>query len=1187
MYLKSLELQGFKSFPDKVKLTFDKGLTGVVGPNGSGKSNIGDAVRWVLGEQSTKTLRGNKMEDVIFSGTTARKAVGFACVTLTIDNNQKELNNEDSEVAVTRKIYRSGESEYKINGKNVRLKDINELFMDTGLGRDGYSIIGQGRIAEIVDAKSTERRDIFEEAAGISKFRYKKAEAERKLIQSQDNINRLQDIVSELESRVEPLREQSQKAEKFIELAEQRKRLEISLWVGRLNELKGIIEKLSEDSLIYTAQYEGIENEIEKEEHQIQIAYQKMRDITVKTDEYKAFILDAERQSSEYKSEIAVCENDIEHSKSLIESIKQRQGSEQNSQKLLRDKISHLKNKLEDLKKYQKDINSQICENEQAFTDIEEQSQNIEKSFGEKETKINQLYVQQNDVKLKLAASEITISEAKQQLQSVMAQMAEFAERSEKYSADIKIAEETLKNIESDQEQADNRLSGLSLMYQKKIQKFDEKKALYEKTVFEIKEKQQRVNLLTDLENSMEGFNYSVKEIIKASKSSRISGIHGTVAQLITVDAMYATAVETALGGALQNIVVENENTAKRCIALLKEMKKGRATFLPVTSVRAYEFSEGGVKNETGFVALGNEIISCDSAYSHIMKNLLGKTVIAEDIDYASVIAKKYGYKFRIVTLDGQIVNAGGSFTGGAAVHSSGVLTRKNEINDLNLKISELDKVRDTIWQEVQKLKAQTDKLELDMEAVKSEKARLNEDKINLRSEIKSLDSILQQTDNQLQLNADSKSQIDTKISENTKQLELSEKMIMSVNKQIETAQSGITSQQNMRDELHARRKELSEKLYDIKLKNMSVKKDIEAVELEIKQINESVAGISENTKQLDDQLKQQQQIITVKNGKIQDNKILLEESAQKVARYRDDIKEASSLHNEYEQSITAMRAGLKSINDDKERISREISRLDEKKITMQRDYDVIVSQMWESYEFTRSEAEKIIIKIENAVEAQKQLNQIKASIKALGNINVSAIEEYKEVAKRYEFLSSQLSDIELSKKELEKLINNLTVDMQKIFAENFIKINENFKTIFTELFGGGKADLVLTDPENVLESGIEIVVAPPGKVIKNLISLSGGEQTFVAIAIYFAILKIKPAPFCILDEIDAALDEVNVRKYAMYLNNFIHTTQFILVTHRRGTMEHANVLYGVTMQQNGVSKLLKMNQVDIPDEIQ
>ncbi len=1187
MYLKSLELQGFKSFPDKVKLTFDKGLTGVVGPNGSGKSNIGDAVRWVLGEQSTKTLRGNKMEDVIFSGTTARKAVGFASVTLTIDNSQKELNYEDNEVAVTRKLYRSGESEYKINGKNVRLKDINELFMDTGLGRDGYSIIGQGRIAEIVDAKSTERRDIFEEAAGISKFRYKKAEAERKLIQSQDNINRLQDIVSELGARVEPLREQSQKAEKFIELAEQRKQLELSLWVGRLNELKGVIEKLSEDSLIYTAQYESIENEIEKEESKIQVAYQKMRDITVKADEYKALILDAERQSSEYKSEIAVCENDIEHSKSLIDSINQRQGNERDSQKLLNDKISQLKINLEDFQKYQKDINSQISENEQAFADIEEQSQNIEKSFGEKEAGINGLYIQQNDVKLKLAAAETTISEARQQLEAVVLQIEEFTQKSEKYSSSVKTAEEALKNIESGKEQAENRLSGLSLMYQKKTGKYEEKKELYEKTVFEIKEKQQRVNLLTDLENSMEGFNYSVKEIIKASKSSRISGIHGTVAQLISVDAMYATAVETALGGALQNIVVENENTAKRCIALLKEMKKGRATFLPVTSVRAYEFGDAGVKNEQGFVALGNEIVSCDSAYAHIMKNLLGKTVIAEDIDYAAVIAKKYGYKFRIVTLDGQVINAGGSFTGGAAVHSSGVLTRKNEINDLNLKISELEQTRNTVSQEVQKLKAQTDKLELDMEAVKSEIAVLNEDKINLRSEIKSLESILQQTDNQLKACTDSKSRIDTKISENTKQAELSGEMLLVLNKQIETAQSGITSQQNMRDELNAKRKELSEKLYDIKLKSMSVRKDIEAVELEIKQTYESVAGISENTKQLDDQLKQQQQIIALKNDKIQENRILLEEYTQKMARYRDDIKEASSLHNEYEQSITAMRAGLKSINDDKERISREISRLDEKKITMQRDYDLIVSQMWESYELTRSEAEKITVEIKNAVEAQKNLNQIKTAIKSLGNINVSAIEEYKEVSQRYEFLSTQLSDVELSKKELEGLINNLTVDMQRIFAENFVKINENFKTIFAELFGGGKAELVLTDPENILESGIEIIVAPPGKVIKNLISLSGGEQAFVAIAIYFAILKIKPAPFCILDEIDAALDEVNVRKYAMYLNNFINTTQFILVTHRRGTMELANVLYGVTMQQNGVSKLLKMNQVDIPEEIQ
>ncbi|MCQ2464543.1 MAG: chromosome segregation protein SMC [Oscillospiraceae bacterium] len=1185
MYLKSLELHGFKSFPDKVTLTFDKGLTGVVGPNGSGKSNIGDAVRWVLGEQSTKTLRGNKMEDVIFSGTTARKPAGFASVTLTIDNSTGELNHDDSEVAVTRKIYRNGDSEYKINGKTVRLRDINELFMDTGLGRDGYSIIGQGRIAEIVGAKSTERRDIFEEAAGISKFRYRKAEAQRKLAQAQENLNRLMDIVTELESRVEPLRKQSEKAEKFLVLADSRKTLEISLWVHDLDELSESLKKLSEDSLIYTAQYENIESQIEREEQEIQAAYDKMREISVKIEEYRQLILDTEKESSDVRSAIAVCENDIRHSESIIQSVKDRQNDEENSRKAIFEKIDELKQKLAENESRVTETEKELESTENSFNDIKREASEAEKNFGDGESEINGLYKKQSELRLSIAASESKKDETAKQLENINSQLEEFNRTVEGYEEEIRSNRETLALIEDKEKESENRLAGLSMVYKKKKAAFDEKKQLFEDLSLQMKEKQQREKLLTDLENSMEGFNYSVKEILKAQKNQRISGIYGTVAQLITVEGEYTTAIETALGGALQNIIVKNEDTAKRCIALLKELRKGRATFLPVTSVKPYEFHDNGVRNENGFVALGDEIVTCDSEFKKIMSNLLGRTVIAEDIDYASVIAKKYGYKFRIVTLDGQVINAGGSFTGGSAVQSSGVLSRKNEINELTEKIKELEGLTASARDEAQKIKTEAEKIRLDTEAENESKQKLSEDIIRFRSEIRSLESIMQQADQQNRNYRESRERLEKSLAESDELHRTASEELEKLNAEIETAQSKIDSQQSLRENLVNQRQTLSDKLYQLRLQKMEAEKSCDAVKLEISHCESDAANLDQNSKQLNAQIAENEKIIEGKRAEIEKHRAELENAAGKTEVYKNSITASSDMHNRFEQSITEKRAALKRVNEDKERVSREMSRFDEKKINTQRDYDTIISRMWENYELTRSEAEQISVALDNVPDAQKKLADIKNSIRALGNINVAAIEEYKEVSERYGFLSEQLRDVETSKRELEKLIEELTTDMQRIFAESFAQINKNFREIFVDLFGGGKADLELTDPDNILESGIEIKVAPPGKVIKNLISLSGGEQAFVAIAIYFAILRIKPAPFCILDEIDAALDEVNVRKYAFYLKNFVSTTQFILVTHRRGTMELANVLYGVTMQHNGESKLLKMNQVDIPDE--
>ena len=645
MYLKSLEIQGFKSFPDKISLTFDKGLTAVVGPNGSGKSNIGDSVRWVLGEQSTKTLRGNKMEDVIFSGTVARKPMGFAAVTLNIDNSDKTFPDMDDEVAVTRKLYRSGDSEYMINGKSCRLKDINELFMDTGLGRDGYSIIGQGRIAEIVGAKSNERRDIFEEAAGISKFRYKKLEAERKLTSAQENLVRLTDILSELEGRVEPLRIQSEKAAKFIKLAEQRKTLEISVWVNRLDELKGKLEALDEKILVSRNEYENIENDIRREEEKISEGYARMQESTVKSDELRQKMIEEEQEASGMKSGIAVFENDIKHCEEAIEAARRSIGnSEKNRQSLLDGKKS-AESKISELTDELGKLEKEIAEAEKSLAGAEAESSRLGENVDKAGSEINGLYIKQSEYRFAVESAKNAIREENSRLEEISEGNTDFSRKLEEHRQRLSEAEKDKEKNSAANQELKNKLSGLEMLYKSRKNGFEQAKAEFEKALYELKDRQQRRKILTDLENNMEGFAGSVKLVLKAGKQGRISGVLGTVAQNIGVKPEYAVAVETALGGAMQNIIVENEDIAKRCIRFLKEQRGGRATFLPLTSVNGRELDEKGLEECSGFVSIASRIIEADEKFSGIISSLLGRIAIAEDIDSAAVIAKNTAIK--------------------------------------------------------------------------------------------------------------------------------------------------------------------------------------------------------------------------------------------------------------------------------------------------------------------------------------------------------------------------------------------------------------------------------------------------------------------------------------------------------------------------------------------------------------
>ncbi len=1174
MYLESLEMQGFKSFPDKIKLDFHKGLTAVVGPNGSGKSNIGDAVRWVLGEQSSKTLRGGKMEDVIFAGTTQRKPMGFAQVTLNIVNNRGLLQVSADRVSVTRKLYRSGESEYMINGSQVRLKDIYELFMDTGLGRDGYSIIGQGRVAEIVSAKSGERREIFEEAAGISKFRYKKAEAERRLAAAQENILRLNDIMGELESRVEPLRIQSEKAAKFLELSDRKKSLEIAAWVKQLDDLKARLEEISDKILINKGEYDAVEADISRLEAEAEDLQTKMESSSLKIEEMRAKILEAEKSNTQLHSDIAVFENDISHCLETISDIEKQQESAENSgeenRRIIEEKLALVKKAEEDIS----DTEEKHKTASEELNRLSGEQDSFDSKFSDVNGALGKLYIRQSELKIAVTSGDSGKIELTEQLKKCREQEEQLRENGEQLSAEKRETEDGVRMLEEKSGEFSNRVNGLTKLWQGRSEKLSLTKKEFEDISFSIRDKEQRIKMLTDLENSMEGFAHSVKQVLKASRTGQLRGVYGSVAQLIRVEGKYSLAIETALGGALQNIVVDNEETAKRGIRLLQESKAGRATFLPVTSVKGNRLAERGLEECAGFVSLAVDIVGFDENLTGVFNSLLGRIAVAEDIDDATLIAKKYGYKFKIVTLDGQVINAGGSFTGGSAAKSSGVLTRKNDIEKLENERNKLSARVGEVKQNMEKLQAETDKLGFDIEGAKDELRVIGEDKIRFESEIKRIVSLLEQNESQIKAAVENAKRYAEKIKENDRNTSEAEENLRKCEEEIAELEKQAADSEEMRLEIKKKMEKLSEKLSEMKLYQLERSKDKDALEAEIKQLEEQFSALGDNSARLAVALEEQKKIISEKEKLIEERRSSLENAA-------DAVSEINA-KREMEQKSNEGRVKIRSLTDDREKFSREMTRLEERQGSVQNNYDGIISDMQEQYGLYLSEARETAAPVEDLLTVQRELNEIKQKIRGLGNVNVAAIEEYKEVSERYSFMRGQLDDVETSKRELEQLIEELTDNMRRQFSESFNQINENFKEIFVELFGGGRAELTLTDPEDVLESGIEINVAPPGKVIKSLSLLSGGEQAFVAIAIYFAILKIKPAPFCILDEIEAALDDINVVKYAQYLRNFTDTTQFILVTHRRGSMDEADVMYGVTMQEKGISRVLKLDQTSV-----
>lgn len=1179
-------MQGFKSFPDKTELNFGKGITAVVGPNGSGKSNISDAVRWVLGETSTKSLRGSKMEDVIFGGTSKRKALGFAQVMLTLDNSDGTLKDHGEIVTVTRRYYRSGESEYKIDGESVRRKDIHELFMDTGLGSDGYSMVGQGKIDSIISAKNEDRRELFEEAAGISRFRHKRKDAERRLDQAQENLVRLLDILGELESRVGPLKKQSEKAQKFLEYSEEKKTLEIGVWLNKINRFTVELREQEHKIDAVKASYEVSENDLAAIEKELEEVAEKVTSINLAIEQSRLGASGYEEEALRKDGEISVLNATLEHNNETIERLTADITDADGTGATLDEQID-AKNKT--IAENEKLIADKKAELESVANELSKvQNENME--ISDKTVELNQTLTA---LTIKLSDSKVKMSQATSSIDEINSRKDTIASQIEATQKDIDYtqsqADESNKNLEFLKERIDeyeNSLGGYQMKVDAKKQKAEKIKQDAERLARQMAEKSDRARVLEDLEKNMEGFSGAVKAVLKQSQSKALPGIHGTLSQLITVDNENSTAIEIALGAAMQNVVVSSESDAKRAINYLKQNNVGRATFLPISAIKPRYMDEKNLDDNFGFVDVASNLVDCDEQYRDIVENLLGRVMVVEDIDCAIAISKRYKNRYKIVTLDGQVMNPGGSMSGGSKGKGSGVLSRANLIEELKSEAQKIgDELKD-VQAELKKAVEDANFAVADFQGADADLRNAKEEYIRAEGDAKLISDKLQSFINQRdtmcreQENSDGRILLFNQAVENAKQ-EAAE-----IEKQMADTEAELNNVSTGAKELSSKRDEIREKTEQINLELVTLTKDSEAARLSVEELELRKSTQSDRVKNITDEING----IKAKNENlmlsINDVKAQADELRQKASESNDAVTQKIEDRNELEKRSNELRAKEKATLTDKEKLSGDIVRLEERKANMKKEYDELGDMLFEQYELTKPEAQALGIVIDDMAEAKKRLHEIKVAIRGLGSINVGAIEEYKEVSERYNFLKEQTDDIEQSKKELAKIIDDLTSSMSEKFMTQFNKINTEFKTCFADFFGGGNGEIILEEPDNCLESAIEIKIQPPGKSVQNINLFSGGEKSLAAMALLFSVLKVQPSPFCIYDEVEAALDDVNVERFAKYMRRMTDKTQFISITHRRGTMEEADVLYGVTMQEKGVSKLLELQSAELAQQM-
>ena len=1180
MVFKELEIQGFKSFPDKVKITFDAGVTGVVGPNGSGKSNLSDAVRWVLGETSSRQLRAaGKMEDVIFGGTRRRSAMGFASVRLTLDNTGHTLDVDADEVTIGRKYYRSGDSEYTINGQVCRLRDVYELLLDTGIGRDGYSVIGQGRIAEIVAAKSSERREIFEEACGIAKYRYRKTEAERRLVAAGENLERLRDILGELESRVGPLEKESAKAQKFLELSEQRKTLEVTLWTDSVHRARDTVRQQVRDYETAQADYERFDGEAKAAEQEAEEIRMQAQQLTIAVERLNGDIRSITEQISGSDSRIAVLENDILRNEESIASLRseieagEQDGAEADAA-LQRHRAVAAKMEAEGEKL--------AAEIDALNAELEQLADASNASGARKDTlraEITDLTAKRTEAQVAQAAAEAAEETARQRLPALEQAVQEGTDQWETARQDLTDTIRYREMLTENEKQLANVRSGLELKLKNRKAALDEADTAEQRLGRELDAARQRLSVLRELEKNMDGYQNSVKAVMRAAGARRLRGIIGPVSAILKVEPGCEVAVETALGAALQNIVVENEAAAKAAIALLRSDNAGRATFLPLDTVQPGVF-RGRL---SGTARLASSLVQADARYDNIVSNLLGRIIVVEDINEASRVARDNGFRSRVVTMDGQVINAGGSFTGGSVQRSAGLFTRKQEMEELRIRAAKLQKDCLAAQEKTDQCKEQVDALQAELTATASEQITAANDRVRAEAEQKRLEAAAAQLETARNARRQEIDTLQAALADSRAKAEDAAKLQAELTAKIDRRTAEMSRIAEGDDSFLTRQNALAQDLSAKRLEQVTRQKDAELAYSQIAALEQRARDAAARRASLEESVAALAARSDACRAEIADIRQTRADSQTTIAQKEAEIREATQKRLARQQAETETLARARTAADSREEMSREMARLAERKAAAESEYDQTVAKLWDEYQLSVSQAEALCVEFDSLPALRAQVADLRGKIRALGSVNVSAIEEYKEVKARYDALVTQVTDVEESRNELSRMISKLSAQMREIFTDSFRAINENFGRVFAELFGGGEASLMLEDESDVLSSGIGIRVAPPGKVIKNLEALSGGEQALVAISIYFAILAVNPAPFCILDEIEAALDDANVVRFAQYLRRVSDKTQFIVITHRRGTMEAANVLYGVTMQEDGVSKLLKLDleQVD------
>lgn len=1186
MYLKALEIQGFKSFPDKTVLNFGEDITAIVGPNGSGKSNISDAIRWVMGEQNSRQLRGAKMEDVIFGGTEKRRAMGFAQVTLVIDNTEHIFNRDEAEVAVTRRYYRSGESEYYINRQSVRLKDVNELFMDTGMGREGYSIIGQGKIDEILSVRSDDRREVFEEAAGISKYRHRKEESERKLQRTEENLVRINDKITELELQVEPLRKQAETAKKYLVLRDELRTLEISVWLENLQKLKADRLKLQADFETAQADQKKAQDELDRVYAQAEECSRLLHENDCAAEEKRGRISALESAIGEHESAAAVARTTAQHHAETIERMDREMSESRSRTESLHEQMQVMARRMEEI-----DASARTLENEIAA--LCEEMRGSSDAAAAAAAQLEQLRRRE--------AQEVAgAAQAQAELSAITAGSDEIAQRTAELTEELTQSEEKLTqthreaaqnekellSAREEEQAAANIIGGHSLKMEGRQRRA--KESIEQKNQLSLQEKtiSDRIRLLSEMEKEYEGFSKAVKIVMRAAEARTLSGIHGPVGNLIHTDKDCSVAIEIALGGALQHIVVDTKNDGKNAIGLLKQRDGGRATFLPLDTIRGRSLRENGLENEYGFVGIASELVRCDGRYGSVIENLLGATVVVEDLDCGIQMAKRHDNRFRIVTLDGQVINAGGSMTGGSVSRNAGILSRSGELEQLHKKLKKIQSQLQDATLLAESANRELQKAQYELEVARDQQRQANDRVLTLEGRKNHYDMLIESLEQQQESLRIQKENLQKRSTDDAGRMDTIRRTIADFTARAEETREEIEMLQRRQETARQGLGEMTDRLTEKKAQQAALSAEGESARRsmeDLSRLRESLEGEHTDRESLRAQMEQ-----AMAQARAEE-----ERQQQEARELRGGIEE----HRQALQKLSDEKMALETRRSQTDRLSRtcndtllncerEVTRLEGKLNGSALEEKQILDKLWERYELSHSDAQALRVELESVPKATRRIGELNREIKGLGAINIGAIEEFDRVNTRYTYLSDQRNDVEKAKEELLGIIEEITKQMTEIFATQFEILKQSFQETFLELFGGGRATLELEDENDILRCGIEIKAQPPGKQLKTLSLLSGGEKAFVAIALYFAILKVHPTPFCVMDEIEAALDESNVVRYARYMRRIAGKTQFIVITHRRGTMEEADVLYGITMQERGVSTVLTANLNELSKEM-